>query len=153
MKSLTLLLFFILNGLMGNAQNPFEFKPSGSAVVVSDITKSVQWYQSVFGLREKTRMEDAGNYKVVILEESNIMIELLELKGSVVRSSVLSAKPQGTEIQGHSKIFFTVTDIDQCLAHLKKLNINVPQVWTDQTTKKRNFIIKDPDGNMIQFFD
>ena len=135
-------------------QEAFECRPNGSAVVVQDIEKSVQWYQSVFGLREKTRMDDpSGTYKVVILESTDIMFELLELKGSMVRSEVLKGKPEGTQIQGHFKIGFYVSDIDACLHHLKSLDIDVPNVWTDSSTGKRNFLINDPDGNYIQFFD
>jgi hypothetical protein len=43
--------------------------------------------------------------------------------------------------------------MDDCLKRLAELQIEVPQIWEDKTSKKRNFIIKDPDGNLIQFYD
>jgi hypothetical protein len=55
-------------------------------------------------------------------------------------------------MQGHFKIGFRIADMDACLKHLVALKIIVPQVWTDAKTKKRNFLIKDPDGNLVQFF-
>jgi glyoxylase I family protein len=139
--------------LTSQAQISFDYKPNGSAVIVTDIEKSSKWYQSVFGVTVKSRMEDPKAYKVVILESPNLVLELLELKGSVPRSEALKGKPDGTQIQGLFKIGFVVTDMDKCLQHLKSLNIDVPRVWTDQSTKKRNFLITDPDGNIIQFFD
>jgi glyoxylase I family protein len=137
------------------AQSPApEMRISAAAVVVSNIDNSVRWYQSVFGVKVKTTMNDPNNtYKVVILESSSMMFELMQLKGSVVRSEALKGKPEGTQIQGHFKIGFTVKDLDACLRHLKALKVDVPQVWTDSATGKRNFLITDPDGNLIQFFD
>lgn len=99
-------------------------------------------------------MNDPNNaYKIVILEGPSVMFELMQLKGSISRSEVLKGKPEGSQIQGHFKIGFTVNNIDTCLKHLADLKIDVPRVWTDNTTGKRNFLISDPDGNYIQFFD
>jgi predicted enzyme related to lactoylglutathione lyase len=131
---------------------PFQWRPAGSAIVVSNIENSVHWYRSVFGANVKTKMDDSGN-TVVILEAQEVIFELMQLKNSVPRTEALKAKAQGSQIEGHFKICFAVTDIDACLRHLKKLNIEVPRVWTDSSTGKRNFLITDPDGNHIQFFD
>ncbi len=56
-------------------------------------------------------------------------------------------------MQGFFKIGFKITSTDDWLTHLRALKIDVPRVWTDQKTGKKNFIIYDPDGNVIQFFD
>lgn len=151
----TLLTFLILviGCVNTQAQPAFDYRPNGSAVIVQNIDKSVQWYQSVFGFTVKTKMNEPNVYKVVILESPTFMLELIELTGSLTRTEVLKEKPEGTQIQGHSKIGFLVNDIDKCLRHLKAIGVNVPRVWTDQGTKKRNFLITDPDGNYIQFFD
>jgi catechol 2,3-dioxygenase-like lactoylglutathione lyase family enzyme len=141
--------------LFTNAQTPaFKYTPGGSAVVVSNIDNSARWYQSVFGLTVKTKMDDPnGAYHIVILESPTMTMELLELKGSVPRSEALKGKAKDTEIQGHFKVFFTVADMNACLKHLKDLKVDVPQVWTDGETKKRNFLVRDPDGNLVQFFE
>lgn len=150
-----LTLSFVCTALFGVAQTlSFEYQPSFSAVVVRNIDTSVSWYKSVFGLTVKQTMNDAGGgYKITILESPTYMLELLELKGSVPKTEALKSKAAGTETQGHFKVGFRVTNMDACLKHLASLKITVPQVWTDDKTKKRNFLIPDPDGNLLQFFE
>ena len=92
-------------------------------------------------------------YAITILESPNYLLEILELKGSVERSTPLQDKPKGTEMQGHFKIGFKISNANNWITHLKKLNIDVPQVWTDSETGKKNFLIADPDGNLVQFFE
>lgn len=131
-----------------------NLRPSFSAVVVKDMTVSAKWYESVLKLNPKSTMsDDKGGYKVVILASAEYTLELLELKGSMATTQVLEGKAEGTKIQGHFKIGFTVKDMDVYLKHLSSLGIKVPQVWTDQETRKRNFMITDPDGNLLQFFE
>ena len=136
------------------SQGAFEYEPNFSAVIVKDIRVSVDWYKSVFGLKTKTESNDDKNgYKVAIMESENLLLELIELRGSLTRDELLAGKPDGTQIQGHFKLGFKVKNIDDCLKRLAQLNIEVPQVWQDKISGKRNFIIKDPDENLIQFFD
>lgn len=124
--------------------------------MVTDLGQAVRWYQSVFGLVVKEKMaDDTGTYRIAVLEspESNFQLELLELKDSLPRKSLLEGKPEGTQIQGLFKYGFRVTDMDAWLRHFSDLKVQVPHVWKDDVTKKRNFIISDPDGNLIQFFE
>ena len=134
------------------AQATFSYEPYSSAIVVKDL--SVDWYKSLFELKVKTELKDIqGGYKVAILDTENMIVELMELQGSLAREELLAGKPDGTQIQGHFKIGFKVQSIDACLKRLSQLNIEVPRVWEDKDSKKRNFLIKDPDGNLLQFSD
>lgn len=153
MKTLALLFAFSLS-LDCQSQDTFAFEPYFITVIVKDIDASASWYKSVFGLKLKTESNDAGaGYKVVILESERLLVELMELRGSLSRESLLTGKPDGTQIQGHFKVGFKVKDIDACLKKLSQLQIEVPRVWKDNSSGKRNFIVSDPDGNLIQFFD
>lgn len=139
---------------LSTSAQSFEYRGSFSALVVKDVDASSQWYQALLSMNVKNKMADANaGYKITILESPTLIIELLELKGSLVRKNLLDGKPDGTQIQGHFKIGFIITDMDACLKQLTTLKINVPQVWTDKATQKRNFLISDPDGNLIQFFE
>lgn len=91
-------------------------------------------------------------YNITILESSNFMLELLELKGSIDKADFLKDR-HGAEMQGHFKIGFKVSSAASTIKKLKELNIEVPNVWTDQGTGKKNFLVSDPDGNLIQFFE
>ena len=129
----------------------FEFTPSFSAIIVKNIDSSSKWYQSVFDLKVKEQMKDEkAGYNIIILESRSYTLELLELKNSF---NPKDGKAQNTEAQGIFKFGFHVKNMDDCLRHLQALKISVPQVWTDSKTKKRNFLITDLDGNLIQFFE
>lgn len=146
-----LLVLFICVSLSGMTG---PVKPYFSAVVVKDVAASSRWYCSVFDMKVKEEMKDnAGAYSIHVLESPDFLMELLQLKGSLEKATALSGRPQGTELQGHFKIGFKADDMDALIKKLASLHIDVPQVWTDPKTKKRNFLIKDPDGNLIQFFE
>jgi hypothetical protein len=132
----------------------FNYRPSFSAIIVSDVRASSEWYQSVLSLkvRDKIADENAG-YDIQILEAPAMTLELLQIRNSVTKKDALTGKPEGAEVRGYFKFGVTVADINACLSHLKSLNITVPQIYTDAKTKKKNFLITDPDGNLIQFFE
>jgi catechol 2,3-dioxygenase-like lactoylglutathione lyase family enzyme len=123
-------------------------------VIVKDIDVSVTWYKSIFGLTVKNESNDAGpDTKLLLWSLKKLLVELIELRGSLSREALLAVKPDGTQIQGHFKVGFKVKDIDACLKRFAQLQIEVPRVWKEHRSGKRNFIVSDPDGNLIQFFD
>lgn len=153
MKDAMIIVFLFVNSLLFGQGTAFNYQPYFSAVVVKDLSASVKWYQSVFDLKVKSEMKDPNqSYHIIILESPNYLIELLELKGSIDKSSILKDKP-GAQMQGHFKIGFKILDATGVLKKLKELNIDVPNIWSDQATGKKNFLIQDPDGNWIQFFE
>jgi catechol 2,3-dioxygenase-like lactoylglutathione lyase family enzyme len=138
------------------AQNPaaFKYQPYFSAVIVNNVDSSTAWYQSVFDLKVINRINDtAGGFRVVIMESPVYVLELIENKSWPDQKKLLSDKPAGTRIQGFFKIGFSVPDMDACLKHLAGLKIIPDRIYTDSDTKKRNFLINDPDGNLVQFFE
>ena len=138
---------------IGQSNSNLAYRPSFSAVVVSSVATSSKWYANVFSMEEKQRMAEANNYSIVILKSKVMELELLELNGAVKRKDVLASKTAGTQIEGLFKIEFEVENMDEWIKRLNGLKIEIPNIWTDQKTKKRNFIITDPDGNLIQFFE
>ena len=152
MKSLLLpLSCFIVLATFAQPATSFEYTPSFSAIVVKNMETSSKWYQSVFNLKVKDQVkDDNAGYNIVILESPSLTLELLQLKNSF---NPKEGKSGNVEPFGLLKIGFKTKDMDACLKQLASLNITVPQIWTDSETKKRNFLITDPDGNLIQFFE
>lgn len=129
-------------------------QPAGGAVIVTNIDTAVKWYQSIFDLPTVNKTVDPnGEYTVVILESPLMILELLQLKSALPKRPFLRDKPVGTHMTGHFKLAFRTTDMDQLLTQMKNAGITVPRVWTNNETRKRNFIIEDPDGNILQFLD
>jgi catechol 2,3-dioxygenase-like lactoylglutathione lyase family enzyme len=149
-------LAFLLFGAVACKQDAtvpaIQVTSSFVAIVTEDIDRSVNWYSSVFGLVVTSEV-DNGSDRVTILNSDNLMLELLQLQGSINRSQALDLHPDGTQMQGHFKVGFKVQSMDSWLSHLASLQVEVPQVFTDAGTGKRNFLVQDPDGNLIQFFE
>src|SRR5580765_1554885 len=99
MKTILIVFVLLAQTVYGQSTTP-DFQPYFSAVVVKNLTASVKWYQSVFDLKIKTEMNDPNQaYKIKILESSNYLLEILELKGSLIREDILKGKESGTELQ------------------------------------------------------
>jgi hypothetical protein len=157
MRSKVLLgLLILLNASIVRAQTVGGFKsePWFSAVIVDNVDSSTAWYQSVFDLKIKNHIDDSqSGFRVVIMESSTFLLELMENKAWPDQKELLAGKPEGTRIQGFFKIGFKVTDMDACLKRLAALKIIPGRIYTDSETKRRNFLINDPDGNLVQFFE
>lgn len=154
MKNYLFVILFTVFCYSGIAQSTPEYSSNFAAVVVKNLETSSAWYQSVFKMSVKNSMQDPnGTYKIAILASANFELELLELKGAIRQETIKEGKPANTQIQGLFKVGFKIPNMDGWLKHLASVNVQVPQIWKDQQTQKRNFIITDPDGNLIQFFE
>jgi catechol 2,3-dioxygenase-like lactoylglutathione lyase family enzyme len=129
-------------------------QPYFSAIIVRNLDTSVAWYQSLFDLRVKDRQSlPERKIRLAILESPSFLAELIEDPSALDRRKLLANSPEGTNIQGHFKIGFKVTGMDGLLKRLQILKVPVERIYTDSVSKKRNFLIQDPDGNLIQFFE
>ncbi|MES1220505.1 MAG: VOC family protein [Bacteroidota bacterium] len=155
-NKILLSMLILMRAYIIHAQNTsaFKYEPYFSAVIVSNVDSAAQWYQSVFDQKIKNRIDDTQNgFRVMIMESSTFLLELIENKTWPDQKQLLSGKPEGTRIQGFFKIGFKVPDMDSCLKRLATLKIIPGRIYTDSETKKRNFLINDPDGNLVQFFE
>jgi hypothetical protein len=149
-------LLMLISAFITGAQNPsaVKYEPYFSAVIVHDVDSSTAWYQSVFDLKIKNRINDIERgFRVMILESPSLLLELIENKSWPAQKKLLADKPEGTRIEGFFKIGFHVHDMNACLKHLADLKIIPDRIYTDSATKKRNFLVSDPDGNLLQFFE
>ena len=132
--------------------NSFSINHYFSALIVKNIDSSVNWYQSVLGLKARFLPGTPQGIRVAILESPQIVIEIIENIAWPDPKKLLEGKPEGTHLQGYFKIGFKITSMDNFLEHLKKLNITVPRIYKDDSGK-RNFLVDDPDKNLVQFFE
>ena len=155
MKSKILLLIFIIFSGIANSQQSTHFKidPYFSALIVKNIDSSVKWYESTLGLKTRFLPDVPQGIKVAIMESPDIIIEMIENIAWLDPKTLLEGKPEGTRIQGYFKIGFKVTALDAFIDHLKKLNISIPRIYKDDKSGKRNFLVEDPDKNLVQFFE
>ena len=81
-----------------------------------------------------------------------IVLEVIENNAWPDPEEFLKGKPEGTRLQGYFKIGFKVTAMDSFIDHLNKLNVSIPRIYNDDSGK-RNFLVEDPDKNLVQFFE
>ena len=130
----------------------FRVDPYFSALIVKNIDSSANWYRSVLGLKTRSLPGTSQGIKVAILESPQIIIEIIENSAWLDPNEVLKGKPEGTRLHGYFKMGFKVTSMDSFIEYLNKLNITIPRIYKDDSGK-RNFLIEDPDKNLVQFFE
>lgn len=130
-------------------------KPYFTAIIVSDIDASIQWYSDTLGFKvlNQTRDEVRG-FKQANLTRGDVHIELIALKTAITPEAVLSERPDKKQIGGYFKIGFRVSDFDRWMAFLTQAGVKFHgDVVRDPSSGKKMIIIKDPDGNRIQLFE
>ena len=154
MKRKIILALFILIVNISYAQQPGSYQVDHyfSALIVKNIDSSAKWYQSVLGLKTRFLPDVPQGIKVAILESPKIVIELIENVAWLDPKEFLKSKPEGTRLHGYFKIGFKVVAMDNFIDHLKKLNVSIPRIYKDDSGK-RNFLVEDPDKNLVQFFE
>jgi catechol 2,3-dioxygenase-like lactoylglutathione lyase family enzyme len=150
-------LFLVTSGIscFGQSTSSFDPKPYSYAIVVQDIDVSIGWYQSVFGfkLRNRNDRPERGS-KIAVLQSGDALLELIEVKTLLSRDSILHGAPERTLIQGFTKIGFKVSNLDASHKRLEESKVKFfGAVYVDSFSKKRSFLISDPDENIIQIFE
>ena len=158
-----LLVTLVGAGLRNSTKTAREniFEPKLVALCVEDIETSVAWYTENLGFEIEKEVEEYPAYglKLAFLAADGFHLEILEKNNSVKQSEVL--KNEDHYIGGIFKIGFKSNDLDSTFHQLKsKADVDfvtdiydLPEYQSTLPWPDRFFLIKDPDGNFIQFFD
>ncbi len=141
---------------IGFAQNKLP-DPEGSfvAIIVSEMEVSLSWYRDVLGFEVMNQVSvPERGFKQANLFRGKMDIELIELNTTISQEEALTNHPATTRIKGIFKVGFQVNDFDEWFLHLSSKKVEFGgSVITHPDSGKRMLIIKDPDGNRIQFFE
>lgn len=130
-------------------------KPYFSAIIVSDLDSSIDWYAKNLGLEivNKVEMADRG-FKQANMKRGGIWIELIELDNARSQKELFADLPPKTKIEGYFKFGFTVASFDKWIQFLTASDAELyGSVLRDPNSEKRMIIVLDPDGNRIQIFE
>jgi hypothetical protein len=154
MKMRIFIVMFILTSSVVKSQDKTatQAHPYFSAIIVNNLDTSALWYQSLFDLKVRNLPDVPEGFRVAILESTAFVLELIENKSWLDPKKILEGKPEGTQIRGFFKIGFKVDNMDAWISHLKRFNVAVDRIYKDPSNK-RNFLVPDPDGNIVQFFE
>lgn len=115
-----------------------------SMIRVSDLTRSLRFYQDALGLQESHRLE-FDDFSLVYLRDphSGIEIELTWNKG-------VHAYDLGN---GYGHVAFVTPELDACHARMTELDVSpqaIKEFKRDGELLARFFFIQDPDGYKIE---
>lgn len=117
--------------------------PQYFAVLVSDVNRSAQWYQTAFGLHELDRSAaEDGSWQIVNLTSDRLFVEIIRDD----RAETV------TRARGFFKVGFHVPDVDAVADAVGRSSGERPRVIDVPRQGMRIVQIRDPDGNIIQLF-
>lgn len=137
------------------AQAQTKFQPLFTAIMVENLDSSINWYGKVLNLKLRNRVDNpARGFKQAVMMDKGIMIELVQLGKAVSGDSILSNYPKGSALLGFYKFGLLVANIDALFQQMHSIAVNMHgKLVTDPISGKKTFIIADPDGNLVQFFE
>lgn len=129
----------------------FTAQGAFAAFVVTDLDASLRWYQSNLGLGViKRGVSPRVAAETVVLGGHNVFVELVHYTD---RTLTRRAIDDHSPVAGPVKVGMIVgqEDFDSLNTYLEKHGVSAG-VFEDREMGVRSSIVKDNDGNLIQFF-
>ena len=122
------------------------------ALSVKDVDASAKWYSEKLGLKIVMQPPKANSARVIVLEGGDLIVELIQHDDARDLKQVAPTIDNNILVHGIFKAGVVVQDIDKTLAFLKERNVPIAIGPFPKTAEQRaNFIIRDNEGNLIQF--
>ena len=146
------LLLFAAAAAQPETSSPINATGGFVGVSVADLDKSVDWYRELLGLKIVLQPPERDGRRMIALEGPGVLIELVEERESIPLSEAAPAVGRDYLIHGIFKSGFLVSDYDGLLKRLESLAVPIAIGPFPATADQRaNLIVRDPDGNFIQF--
>jgi extradiol dioxygenase family protein len=137
------------------AEPTMAFSASGAffALSVPDIDASARWYREKFGMTVVLNGEHNGT-RIVGLEGGGLIVELIERPDAVPLASVAPAAANDiNRVHGFVKAGVIVNDWDALVKTLRERGVEIViGPFPTRPGKRANLVVKDNNGNLIQFF-
>jgi catechol 2,3-dioxygenase-like lactoylglutathione lyase family enzyme len=120
-------------------------KRTWTIIGVADVSRSLKWYQTLFGQRETPPAHD---YWGQVLDADDTVLLCLHQWGAHEHPTLTSPAraPPGNGLL----LFFRVDDFDETLARARSLVGSLEQeVEVNPATGTREFALRDPDGYYV----
>jgi catechol 2,3-dioxygenase-like lactoylglutathione lyase family enzyme len=124
------------------------------AISVADVAAMSSWYQDKLTMRVVTAGEAPNKIaKFAILEGNGVLLELIQHAKADDRKVLAPAATEAHLIHGIFKAGMIVDDLDGLYASLKQRGAIIAyDLMPAKDVPMRSFIVRDPEGNLVQFF-
>ncbi len=159
MRYLIILLSFPLLTNLCAQENDARFKPHLAAFSVLDIEKSTVWYESLGFILDTVVTYPDNGLKIGNLGLRDFQIELVQFDERI-KIAFEDLPNEYSNINGFIKFGFLVHDLNKLVKTLESKGVNaiagpadLPRLKSKHPWPERFYLVKDPDGNYIQFFE
>ena len=124
------------------------------AVSVADIDRMVAWYRDTLDFQVFSRgVAPDRPIKFALLQHGAALVELLQLPDAKSLNEAAPGISSPHQIHGFFKSGFVVSDIDAAYKRLEQLNVTFAyRLGKPPGGPYRSFGVRDPEGNLLQFF-
>ena len=127
----------------------------GIALSVSNINRSIEWYQEVLGFKLISKTDfDAIQAKGAFMQGPGLRLEFLQTANAYRIEEMFAAPPAHLNPIGNKSLILHVDDLTQLSAYLHQRNVEI--LWEQLVINQegmKNTMIKDIDGNFISIFE
>ena len=120
---------------------------------VADLEASTRWYRTRLGLRVVMEAPPIEGVRAVVLEGGGLIVELIHNPAARPLRAVAPAITHTTLVHGIFKAGLIVDDLEATLAMLRERGVEIAiGPFPARNGQRANFIIRDGEGNYLQFF-
>lgn len=124
-----------------------------AAISVRDLAASVRWYSEKLEMHVTMTVPKQGKVAVTVLEGSGLIVELIQNDDAVPLVQAALAVKDRVLLHGPFKVGFIVADFDRTLALLNSRGADIAYgPYPARADQRANVIVRDNEGNLIQFF-
>jgi catechol 2,3-dioxygenase-like lactoylglutathione lyase family enzyme len=132
---------------------PFQTSGAFFALSVPDVSATAKWYREKLGMKVVLEPPRSAEASVVVLEGGGLIVELLQHNEAKPLRSIAPNVGENFKVHGVFKAGVIVDDFDRTIAAFRARGITIAfGPYPKSATQRANAIIRDHDGNLIQFF-
>lgn len=136
------------DSLLGDSPGPFL------ALSVANLDTMVAWYRDSLGfVLHSTSTNPKRAMRFAVLQCGDALIEILQAADAQARSILAPGTKDAYQIHGFFKSGFVVKNIDSTYQRFQSMGIRLAyKLVTPSDGPYRTFGVRDPEGNLLQFF-
>jgi catechol-2,3-dioxygenase len=129
-------------------------RPGFIGLFVNNVDSMKTWYAEKLGFKILDDKKVSNDIGFAMLEGHGIWIEMVYNSKTVSKASFKKSFPESTHLEGLFKLGIYTTELEKVEKELKEKGVKFRYpMLTNDTFAMKLFIVEDPEGNLIQFYN